>query len=237
MSNEMDGSGDKTTSVLQDILRAEQSAVASARVSEVHEEAVLSPPMVAKNDFAPMPPLSKSAPPKSQSQIDPDGDLFDLEREDETELPPPVIDSDDELDEDAHSLTGRIDSATQLSSSATTNPIATPPSTSTSRYDPETGLIPTPADKPDAPIPYLTSSLPGTSRQPAQPGFRRPSVVHDPVFSGAGYEEAETAAVEDETYGSSFVRPPSKGSFGGGGVGEGFMSLNAERGREGRVRG
>ena len=242
-NSETTGMSAQTTAVSQAILQAEEAAMANARnlSASQSQEAVLSPPMVDKNDFAPNPGTRLP-----QSRIDPDGDLFDLEGEDDTELPPPILDSDegsDDAEEDTI-ITGRLETP---SSSAATNPIFTPPSTShAERYDATTGLIPEPEDgKPDTAVPYLPSSVP-TAQQPLKPGFRRPSVVHDPVFPGAGYAAAETEAVEDEVYGSSYARP-GKGSFVSvGSVGESFMERNAEEmalrrerekgGREGKER-
>lgn len=213
------------TSVAAALEQAEQTAIASANARKESEQAVLSPPMVDKNDFAPMPSLSAS-----KSKIDPDGDLFDLEHEEEGELPPPLMDSDDEEDEEIRvreedEIAARVD-VDSVSTSATSNPIFTPPAHE--RYDPTTGIIPEPEGEPDSAVPYLPSSA-KTSQMPATPGFRRPSVIHDPVFRGAGYAAAETKAVEDETYGSSYIRPSTKGSFTSGSLGESYMERNAEK--------
>ena len=225
------------SSVAEAILQAEETAVVDSRGDDEKATLVSSPPMTEKNDFAPMPSTSPS-----KSRLDPDGDLFDLEHEDEDEdAGPPVADSDeieDEVDEEAE-IAGRLEKSAPTS--ATSNPIFTPPSGE--RYDPTTGMIPKPpSGEQDSAVPYLPSSQAGTSQMPAKPGFRRPSVVRDPVFKGSdhAYVEAEQEAVEDETYGSSFVRPSTKGSFTSGSLGESFMERNAEMmermREEGRVR-
>lgn len=160
-------------------------------------------------------------PTPASSKIDPDGDLFDLE-EDEDDIPDGQPD-DDEFDsviasEDDN--TGRVDADSDGSE----------PDASDNRYDPETGLIPEPEDGKDSAVPNLAFG-PGSSiasQQPTQPGFRRPSVVHDPVFRGQNYTAAEEDAVENEVYGSSYNRPSSKGSFTAGSLGESYMAQHAE---------
>ncbi|PIA94849.1 hypothetical protein CB0940_08585 [Cercospora beticola] len=70
---------------------------------------------------------------------------------------------------------------------------------------------------------------PGSVQQTNNPGFRRPSVSHDPVYTGRDYDRAEHNAVTKEIYGSSFNRPTSKSSFTPGSLGESFMAMNAAR--------
>jgi hypothetical protein len=66
------------------------------------------------------------------------------------------------------------------------------------------------------------------SQQPTVPGFRRPSVVRDPGYTGADYTRAATDADETGIYGSSYARPISKGSFTAGSLGESYMARHAE---------
>lgn len=70
---------------------------------------------------------------------------------------------------------------------------------------------------------------PSSVQQTNSAGFRRPSANHDPVYEGRNYARAERSAVNNETYGSSYIRPSSKGSFNPGSLGESFMAQNAER--------
>ncbi|USW51916.1 hypothetical protein Slin15195_G052350 [Septoria linicola] len=69
---------------------------------------------------------------------------------------------------------------------------------------------------------------PGSVQQTGNPGFRRPSVSADPVYTGRNYDQAEHNAVTNEIYGSSYARP-RKGSFTAGSLGESFMATNAAR--------
>jgi hypothetical protein len=66
------------------------------------------------------------------------------------------------------------------------------------------------------------------SQQPTVPGFRRPSVVRDPGYTGRDYSRAATDADETGIYGSSYARPISKGSFTAGSLGESYMARHAE---------
>jgi hypothetical protein len=78
------------------------------------------------------------------------------------------------------------------------------------------------------------------SQQPTVPGFRRPSVVRDPGYTGRDYSRAATDADEKGIYGSSYARPISKGSFTAGSLGESYMARHAEemmRTREARKEG
>ena len=157
-----------------------------------------------------------SSPSAAQSRIDPDGDLFGLEEE--LDLPTPQQDSDDSESalESEDEITGRVDNMEGDPSGV--------------RYDPTTGVIPEPEDGTDSAVPYLAFG-PGSavaSQQPTQPGFRRPSVVRDPVYRGLDYQVAEEDAVENDVYGSSYNRPASKGSFTVGSLGETYMAQHAE---------
>ncbi|KAK4546663.1 hypothetical protein LTR36_001881 [Oleoguttula mirabilis] len=179
---------------------------------------------------------------RMQSKIDPDGDLFDLE--DESDLPLPQSESDDlesVVDSEEEIMTGiagRMEQGTDRSDRSEV-PIDTPGMRAGEQdeYDPEAGLIPESAGAPLSAVveedehavhlefgPAFSSS----SQQPTKPGFRRPSVISDPVFRGADYQAVEAQAVNEEVYGSSYNRPTSKGSFSGGSLGESYMAKHAE---------
>jgi hypothetical protein len=66
------------------------------------------------------------------------------------------------------------------------------------------------------------------SQQPTVPGFRRPSVIRDPGYTGRDYSRAATDADETGIYGSSYARPITKGSFTAGSLGESYMARHAE---------
>jgi hypothetical protein len=180
----------------------------------------------------PASPKSSSSyrPGVSTSKLDADGDLFDLEDEDDDEMPSSdptyseesVDDSEEPALESRAEIIGRVDD-TKVTESLELEP-------GDERYDPTTGLVPEPPDGTDSAVPYLafgpSSSV--ASQQPTQPGFRRPSVVYDPIYRGGNYRAAERDAVENEIYGSSFNRPSSKGSFTTGSLGESYMAQHAE---------
>ena len=176
----------------------------------------------------PSPKSSRSnRPSASTSKLDADGDLFDLEDE---ELPPndptyseeSIDDSEEPVQESGGEIIGRVNDAT------VTEGFEVEPGEE--RYDPTTGLVPEPVDGTDSAVPYLafgpSSSV--ASQQPIQPGFRRPSVVYDPIYRGPDYQTVEREAVENERYGSSFNRPSSKGSFTAGSLGESYMAKHAD---------
>ncbi|KAK5174673.1 uncharacterized protein LTR77_001755 [Saxophila tyrrhenica] len=145
-------------------------------------------------------------------KLDPDGDLFDLEAVENV-----PFDQPDDLEE-----------ALETDDSEPTHPDPfDPPPEST--LDPSTASIPISQPAPSTPasyVPFAPSSA-VASQQPINPGFRRPSVVDDPVYREGDYEAAEEDAVENEIYGSSFNRP-GKGSFTAGSLGESFMAKFAE---------
>jgi hypothetical protein len=160
-------------------------------------------------------------------KLDPDGDLFDLEaveevpiqHDDDFEI---VLDSDDDAEDDE--IMGRVEDDEDSTILAQQFDL----DSSNMRYDPTTGMIPEPEHGTDSAVPYLAFG-PGSavsSQQPINPGFRRPSVVDDPVFRSANYDLVERDAVENEIYGSSFTRP-SKGSFTAGSLGESYMVKHA----------
>ena len=153
-------------------------------------------------------------------KIDADGDLFGLEEEDIE------IKSDQDEDEDDENA---IESEEEDSLEAVVAADSVEAVSEQERYDPATGLIPEPEDSTDSAVPYLAfgPSSAIASQQPTRPGFRRPSVVHDPVYRGTDYRTAEQDAVENEIYGSSFNRPKTKGSFTAGSLGESFMAEHA----------
>ena len=179
---------------------------------------------------------SNIGPPVSRkSSIDPDGDLFDLEEEEAR------LSSLDNLDDTEPTLTGEHDTITGRIERGQQNRerlgLSSVQQEGNYDYDPEGGLVPEPA-------PVVTSAIDDddtathldygpnsavASQQPTKPGFRRPSVVTDPMFRGTGYDNAEAKAVEDEVYGSSFARPTTKGSFTSGSLGESYMVKHAER--------
>ena len=159
-------------------------------------------------------PSRNRRPDARSSNIDPDGDLFDLD--DESDIPHDES-SNDEIE-------GTLESEDEIAGR-----VGREEDSDGERYDPEAGIIPEPEDGTDSAVPYLAfgPSSAVASQQPTQPGFRRPSVVHDPVFLGDDYEAAEEDAVEEDVYGSSFNKP-SKGSFTAGSLGESYMEKNAE---------
>ncbi|KAK5699241.1 hypothetical protein LTR17_023408 [Elasticomyces elasticus] len=183
---------------------------------------------------------SKNASPTSRTSIDPDGDLFDLEEESEgIAQTASDFDSAIESDEDAMpGITGRIDASDEPVERHDL-PLQSPrvQISGTTGYDPEAGLLPvstadTQADEEKAVHLEFGPSSSGfsssSSRQPTSPGFRRPTVESDPVFRGPDYFQEGKKAAEEEIYGSSFSRPPTKGSFTGGSLGESFMLKHAE---------
>ena len=161
----------------------------------------------------------------NSSKIDADGDLFDLDEDsdtphnhyealDEDEDFENALESDDEITGRTEGEIDQIDASTGRESV---------------RYDPETGNIPEPANGKDSAVPSLAFG-PGSSvasQQPTRPGFRRPSVILDPIYGGRNYQAAEEDAVENEVYGSSYTRP-TKGSFTAGSLGESYMAQHAE---------
>ena len=180
---------------------------------------------------------------RSPSRIDPDGDLFDLEEESDAPIPQiedDGLDSAMEGDDDAvPAVGGRIEPSHVV-------PEQNVASMSESRietdeheyYDQEAGVVPEPdpivttpvlggEDEQAVHLEYSRGAS-ASSQQPTSPGFRRPSVVSDPVFRGIDYEGAETRAANEEIYGSSYSRPPTKGSFTAGSLGESYMARHAE---------
>nr|POE59168.1 hypothetical protein CFP56_24438 [Quercus suber] len=163
-----------------------------------------------------------SAPVQSPaSTIDPDGDFFDLEEDADGGL---VRYDVSDPDEDLRTLHNDNESPDhQTSRTANPSAHALAPDERYD-YDPEAGLVP--SSEPIIPLSFRAGSI-GASKQPVNPGFRRPSISHDPIFAGADYAAAARKAAEDEIYGSSYSRHSTKGSFTAGSLGESFMERNA----------
>ncbi|KAF2763861.1 hypothetical protein EJ03DRAFT_356279 [Teratosphaeria nubilosa] len=175
---------------------------------------------------------------KSASKIDADGDLFDLEAEDSdvpAQAPDVNIDSAIEDEEEAVTgLAGRVEHVSDRTVS-TSIPMTNPGlrEGETYEYDPEAGLVPERASAPDTSdsedhaihVEFGPRSA-MASRQPTDPGFRRPSVHNDPIFTGPDYAAAEAKASSEDIYGSS--GRPNKMSFTGGSLGESYMARHAE---------
>lgn len=206
------------------------------------------PPATLHVNASPPPPLpSLTSIPKSKSQIDTDGDLFELDPE-ETDVPlPPEAEAESEAEEEIESgedlpnstvtgrLVGRSGSEQQVAGRI---PAPHLKAGEASLYDLEIGLVPAPEDasvtiekQNDGNTVHieLCPSSANASRQPMDPGYRRPSVVRDPQWEGSDYEVAEEQAVTEDVYGSSYICPSSKGSFTAGSVGESFMAQNAAK--------
>lgn len=149
------------------------------------------------------------------SKIDPDGDLFDLENEDDDDPPKSERIPDDALSGE-DDITGRVNRNPHYLDDGDI-------------YDPDAGILPEHEGSEDHAdhIEFMPGSA-NASQQPTNPGFRRPSVSMDPVYMGGNYARAEHNAVVNEVYGSSYNRPASKGSFTAGSLGESFMAKNAE---------
>lgn len=209
------------------------------------------PPAPDRAPAAPVQTAGSSSSQRTPSQVDPDGDLFDFEEE-EDGISPPQAENDDfesaiESEEDVvPGIGGRIEHGTDRPEHSEV-PMTSPglKNGEHDEYDPEAGLIPEPTPAPE-PTPsaegehavhleFGPAHSSGSSQQPTKPGFRRPSVVRDPVFRSADYQNTQTQAANEEIYGSSFTRPTSKGSFTGGSLGESFMAKHAEEMMRSRV--
>ncbi|KAK5133199.1 hypothetical protein LTR08_008034 [Meristemomyces frigidus] len=180
---------------------------------------------------------------RTQSGIDLDGDLFDLE--DDSRIPHTQAENEEfenelEAEEDVTpGVVGRVD-LDVASAELTGTPMSLPGVAVGEQHarDSDDELIleptalpaPATADNNDEHAVHLEfgPTFASSSQQPTRPGFRRPSVNADPVFRGADYHAVEAQAVEEEIYGSSYSRPTSKGSFTGGSLGESYMAKHAE---------
>ena len=176
---------------------------------------------------------SQQAPTPSPSKFPGDdiGEFWHMEEPDETETEKfPSFSLDDEFEEDIGTgIAGRV--------SHTPSPKPTPPQKSPSGRDideddlytvEETHTDPEPDDDNETEhIEFRPESV-KASQQPTNPGFRRPSVVRDPGYTGKDYTRAAVNADETGIYGSSYVRPVSKGSFTAGSLGESYMARHAE---------
>lgn len=160
---------------------------------------------------APSSPLSRP-PARPPVNIDPDGDLFDLEEE---EMMPNGGGGNLEHhhSESEDDIAGRVD--------RNFSPEGIDDNTS-----PELSSGAASEDDPAEHVEFTPGSA-VASQQPTNPGFRRPSATYDPIYGGPNYERAEHSAVANEVYGSAY-RPASKGSFTSGSLGESFMARNAQ---------
>ncbi|KAK4502605.1 hypothetical protein PRZ48_006031 [Zasmidium cellare] len=216
-ASERDSGPTSAARAVESLKDAERQAEAAAILSESSQPLTNGKSPIGK---APSPTTTPSTPstptPSKSSKIDADGDLFDLEDEDdETSSKPEPIPDDTLSSED--DITGRVSRNPHLLADGDI-------------YDPNAGIIPEPSSPSDDHADHI-EFIPGSanaSQQPTNPGFRRPSVSIDPVYAGDNYARAEYSAVVNEVYGSSYVRPASKGSFTAGSLGESFMARNAE---------
>ncbi|KAI6830465.1 hypothetical protein KC367_g6698 [Hortaea werneckii] len=214
-------------------------SLASGQPGATDQESSARPPAAPSAAARPSPAT------RSPSRIDPDGDLFDLDEDSdlptprlEEEEPVPGIEGEEEI---TPGIGGRIDQQMaplqpQRHETSTSEPGLRPGEVYD--YDSEAGLVPEPVpgavpevveqDEHAMHVEFGSIGASASSQQPTRPGFRRPSVVSDPVFLGQDYEQAEERAVNDDIYGSSYSRPPTKGSFTGGSLGESYMARHAE---------
>jgi hypothetical protein len=178
---------------------------------------------------------SQQTPEPSPSKFPGDdiGEFWHMEEPDENETEKfPSFSLDDEFEEDIGTgIAGRV--------LHTPSPKPTQPQNYATGQDVDESDLytaeETPADpEPDDDDDNLTEHIEfrpesvKASQQPTNPGFRRPSVVRDPGYTGKDYTRAATNADETGIYGSSYVRPVSKGSFTAGSLGESYMARHAE---------
>ncbi|WPH03657.1 Hypothetical protein R9X50_00654000 [Acrodontium crateriforme] len=191
-----------------------------------------------KNGLSPSLPLSNK-----NSKIDADGDLFDLEEDSDGELvnlqAEKHLDSD-EFDQDEADFDDPVtirDEADEIYDIDGHKDGSLQPDEHYS-YSSTSGLIAAPGSSPERGDTATTDEVelefrPGSSyssRQPTQPGFRRPSVSMDPVFRGSGYARVEAQAAKEGVYGSKYEPAEIRNSLVGGGassLGESFMERNA----------
>jgi len=179
---------------------------------------------------------SQPAPQTSPSKFPGDdiGEFWHMEEPDESETEKfPSFNLDDEFEEDIGTgIAGRV-SHTPSPKLTTPQPKALSPDedenpeddlyTAEAEADPPTDETETETEH----LEFRPESV-KASQQPTNPGFRRPSVVRDPGYTGKDYSRAATNAEETGIYGSSYVRPVSKGSFTAGSLGESYMARHAE---------
>jgi hypothetical protein len=169
---------------------------------------------------------SQPAPQVSPSKFPGDdiGEFWHMEEPDETETEKfPSFDNDDEFEEDIGTgIAGRV--------SHTPSPKLLEPQEAADEedglYTAEVPTEPEPEDETEH-LEFRPESV-NASQQPTNPGFRRPSVIRDPGYTGKDYSRAATTAEETGIYGSSYVRPVTKGSFTAGSLGESYMARHAE---------
>jgi hypothetical protein len=159
------------------------------------------------------------------------GEFWHMEEPDEDETEKfPSFNMDDEFEEDIGTgIAGRV--------SHTPSPNPNEQSTAADQDDElmynnniptQTPTIPEDHEGTDSEhIEFRPGSV-AASQQPTIPGFRRPSVVRDPGYTGRDYSRAATDADETGIYGSSYARPITKGSFTAGSLGESYMARHAE---------
>jgi hypothetical protein len=167
---------------------------------------------------------SNETPQASSSNLPGDdvGEFWHMEEPDETETEKfPSSDMDDEFEEDIGSgIAGRVFHT----------PSPKPPELQTTADEDDlytTEVTTEPDEDENEQLKFRPESV-KASQQPTNPGFRRPSVVHDPGYTGKDYTRAATTAEETGIYGSSYVRPVTKGSFTAGSLGESYMARHAE---------
>lgn len=162
--------------------------------------------------------------PASKYPGDDIGEFWHMEEPDESETEKfPAFNMDDEFEEDIGTgIAGRV--------SHTPSPKSSEPQTAADEddelYTAEPATDPEPEDETQH-LEFRPESV-KASQQPTNPGFRRPSVIRDPGYTGKDYTRAATNAEETGIYGSSYVRPMSKGSFTAGSLGESYMARHAE---------
>jgi hypothetical protein len=168
---------------------------------------------------------SQPAPQASPSKFPGDdiGEFWHMEEPDETETEKfPSFNNDDEFEEDIGTgIAGRV--------SHTPSPKLLEPQEAADENDLYTAEVPTEPEPEDENehLEFRPESV-NASQQPTNPGFRRPSVIRDPGYTGKDYSRAATTAEETGIYGSSYVRPVTKGSFTAGSLGESYMARHAE---------
>jgi hypothetical protein len=168
---------------------------------------------------------SQPAPEASPSKFPGDdiGEFWHMEEPDETETEKfPSFNNDDEFEEDIGTgIAGRV--------SHTPSPKLLEPQEAADENDLYTAEVPTEPEPEDESehLEFRPESV-NASQQPTNPGFRRPSVIRDPGYTGKDYSRAATTAEETGIYGSSYVRPVTKGSFTAGSLGESYMARHAE---------
>jgi hypothetical protein len=217
-------SNEQSVSIEASLHAAEQATLAGLPTTENMEDTEASTMLMSNNNLLGLDQGEAKIATPATVKLDPDGDLFDLEAVEDV----PINEDDSDDFENALESDEENDNPDRIEPIETAEDVLS--DSDGVRYDPATGMIPEPPDSTDNAVPYLAfgPSSAVASQQPIRPGFRRPSVVDDPVFRGSNYKVAERDAVENDVYGSSFNRPASKGSFTAGSLGESYMAAHAE---------